>query len=280
MLRDYGFLEDVDDTLHRADRQFGDLAQQLQLQHAKKHKQRVALLHACARPERRTKLLFAPVALEVARKNSSRVLDSSGKPATVGKGAHSGKGKGRGKGRKGGQSKNPKVGSWKEENPFERIVWKVEWHFAKSNQVLIDHSLSENDRLGDSLARFFQNKAPCGATEHLLQPYVKAGIDQLEVFLHQPSRAVRASLADNTPGKHWMDVGMDLGLEFEGDESDSVTDDDDDGVLQAQFVALDLGTSIRQSLEGMVLVEHPVFYVALPEERCHYRQHKGDLDVS
>lgn len=279
MLRDYGFLEDVDDSLHRAERQFGDLAQELQMQNAKKHKQRVALLRACARPERRTKLLFSPVALEASRRNSSRVLDSSGKPVNAGKGAQAGNGKGRGKGRKGGQSKNQKVASWKEENPFERIVWKVEWHFAKSKQQLLDHSLSENERLGDSLARFFQNKAPCGATEHLLLPYVKAGIDQLEVYLHQPSRAVRASLADNTPGKHWMDVGMDLGLEFEGDETNSESDADASALPQARFVALDLGKSIRENLEEKVLIEHPVFYVALPEESCHYRHQKGDLDV-
>ena len=73
-----GFLEEVDFAIDRADREFKQQGGSLKLYQKGAAQRRQALLDACAAPDRRTRLLLAPAALELGRSNTSRVVFAAG----------------------------------------------------------------------------------------------------------------------------------------------------------------------------------------------------------
>lgn len=195
VLRDFGLLEDVDSAVDRAHRDLSIQTDDMKLFQPKRHRQRIALARACAGPDRQTRLILAPFGMSLARSNSSRVIGGEDKgrgkgKKGKGKGKDKGKGKGKDKGEDGVQSK----GSERDDSKPAYIVWRVDWHFGHSGQVLTDKSLAEHEVVGKALQRFLKNSCHWGATRHLLLPYAEAGLDKLEVFLHQPRRTKEALL--------------------------------------------------------------------------------------
>lgn len=189
VLRDFGLLEDVDSAVDRAHRDISIQTEELKLHQPKRHRQRIALARACAGPERQTRLILAPFALSLARSNTSRVIGGEDKGRGKGK-----KGKGKGKGKDKGKDKDKGKEKCDESKPAY-IAWRVDWHFGRSGQVLTDKSLPEHEVVGKVLQRFLKNSCNWAATRHLLMPYAEAGLDKLEVFLHQPRRT-KETLAD------------------------------------------------------------------------------------
>lgn len=196
--RDFGLLEEVDYALDRADRSYRVQHTELRLSQQKRHFARIALARACA--ERGIKLILAPAALNVARNNSSQLRGGSGSHHR----------------NHGGWWRRP-ISHFRTAGKPQWITWKVEWHFEKSSQVLCDRALPEHEVLGPTLARFLNNTCHFGATRHLLLPYIDAGLDQLEVFLHQPSRTEAGEGFGRTRGK------------FAGIDESSDEDEDEDG---------------------------------------------------
>jgi len=234
--RDFGFLEEVDNAVDRADRSFRMRCTDLRLHQQKRHMQRVSLARAAA--DRQIRLILAPAALDVARNNTSVV---KGGAATAGNSWRRRPFGGRG----GAQGGRPQ---W--------IAWKVEWHFGHSGQVLTEKMLPEQEVLGPVLDRFLQNKCPWGATRHLLLPYAEAGLDQLEVFLHQPPRAM-------APDQPRADVE---GEDEEDRESGSGNEEVQPVAARHQFHRLDKSLSLRENIKGRTIVEFPVLHIALPQE--------------
>ncbi|CAK0859137.1 unnamed protein product [Prorocentrum cordatum] len=154
----------------------------------------------------------------------------------------------------------------------EYIAWKVDWHFRASGQLLTDRGLPEHEVIGPALDRFLQNTCPWGATRHLVLPYADAGLEALEVFLHQPRRTV-APVESFSRDTRWNEV----------DDRESDSDDEDEAqrasrraamaaTLAAlpEFLRLDKGRSLRENLIGRAIVEFPVLHVALPSEVAQY----------
>jgi len=242
--RDFAFLEEVDCAVDRAHREFGDRSAELRLYNPKRHAQRVALSRLCAEEGRQTCLTFAPAAMAVSRRNSSHVVD--GKVKGGAKGSTKGAWKGRGK--------YKKSDDWRR-SAAPSIVWHVEWHFARCDQVLVDRSLPEREVIASALSRFLENRCGWGATKHLLSPYVTAGLENIEVFLQEetPPVTTRRDLEDydEDDAERWVTFGG-------GDCST--------GIQRVTFRRLDKSRSLRENLVGCSIVEYPVLHVALQQE--------------
>lgn len=247
IMRDFGFLEEVDFAIDRAGRDIQHQSQELQLYQRKASQRRQALLDACAWPSRRINLVFAPAALSLARSNTSKVV-----------GLTDGKQKNRKHG-KGGKAANGKGKDTKEAIPS--IYWRVDWHFGKSDQVITDRGLLENEKLDVALHRFLDNTWQLKATRHLILPYAEAGIDQLEVFLHQPTPPTASSSSSDSLCRE------------DGASADDTTAGSD--VKREPFFRCTKTASLQDNLVGRTIVEFPVLHVALPEE-CSKFLRPGD----
>jgi len=259
--KDFCFLEEVDAAVDRADRSLRLRCTELRLYQQKRHLQRVALARACA--ERGTRLILAPAAMDLARNNSTQLKGGGGG---------------------GGNANNNNSWGRKFRRPFggrgygvsavpQWISWKVEWHFGRSGQVLTDKGLAEHEVLGPSLDRFFQNKCPWGATRHLLLPYADAGLEQLEVYLHQPPRvAAAADGKGDGRGRRGGESSEEDEEEGSGEE-DKGSDDSSSTPAVANhvlFQRLDKSLSLRENFRGRAIVEFPVLHVALPQELASF----------
>merc|ERR1719491_2144085 len=257
-MRDFGFLEEVDFAIDRAGRNFRKLGESLRLYQRGSINRRQALLDACASPDRRTRLMFAPAALEQGRSNTSRVMGLGGN-AGKGKGKGKSKGKGKDKGKGKGKDKGGKGSDGKEGVP-PWIAWRIEWHFGKSNQVLTDKGLSENTVIDVALRRLLDNTWSGGATRHLILPYVEAGAENLEVFLEEPStsRVAAAGAVEN------------LGGTMSSASTPALASNQ--AAATSSFVKLDRTATLRAALIGRAVVEFPVLRVALPQECGRFLQ--------
>jgi len=294
LLRDFGLLEEVDAAVDRANRDLRIRDEELRLYQPKRHKMRIELARACAVPERQMRLILAPFAMSLARENTSRVVDPSGKGKR--------KGKGKGKGKKGSKT------TASESKPVY-ISWRVDWHFGACGQVLTDRSTAEHEVVGQVLERFLKNSWSRGPTRHLLLPYAEQGIDELQVFLQQPlrARAERESWKsrremlieeaeeemqseEEPPAKRQNpELSPRLpppppppppppkpGLPSEESEESEESSDAPSEQSKAEeseaedhfepFARLDLSRTLRENLMDKAIVEYPVLHVALPQE--------------
>lgn len=231
-MRDFSFLEEVDFAIDRAGREVEHQSQELRLYQKKAAQRRQALLDACSWPNRRVNLVLAPAALSLARSNTSKVIggaDVKQKNHRSGKGGKGAKGKG-------------KDTTGKGKDATVSIAWRVDWHFGKSDQVVTDRGLLENEKLDVALTRFLENTWQGKATRHLILPYVEAGLGNLEVFLHQPPNPTASA-------------------------SSSSSAEDGSGENQlAAFCRCTKSASLQDNLVGKTIVEFPVLHVALPDE--------------
>jgi len=273
--RDFGFLEEVDAALDRADRDFRLLGSELKFHVGRRHRQRIELARACIAPGRGTRLVLAPSAMSIARFNGSYVVGRE-----VGKGKGKGKDKDRGKG-KGHKHK-------RSTSSAQFISWTVEWHFGRCGQVLVDRALPEHSGLRISITRFLENTWARGATKHLLPPYVEAGVDQLQVFLHRPACAARA-FQEASFFRDADESSEEVEEEKEGEEEEESEEEDEENTdnrdqagarkrkrcssclmcpfpTEEGYEKLDCSLSLRENLAGRVVVEYPVLHVALPQE--------------
>lgn len=221
-----------------ANREFRLQGSELHLYQSRHRARRQALLDACRARERRTKLVLAPAALELARSNTSKVIKKSSKGEKGAKGGKNGKGGKGGKFQKGGKGGVSR-------QAVQWITWRVEWRFGKCGEVLVDRALKEDELLGRSLNRFLDNSWPLGATRHLVLPYADFGLEGLEVFMERPAAC----------------------KEDENDEgSASLAAVSRGGGMTGIFDKLDKARSIRENLMDRAVVEFPVLHVALPTE--------------
>eukprot|EP00928_Gymnodinium_smaydae_P051868 TRINITY_DN3552_c0_g1_i1.p1 TRINITY_DN3552_c0_g1~~TRINITY_DN3552_c0_g1_i1.p1 ORF type:complete len:392 (-),score=116.52 TRINITY_DN3552_c0_g1_i1:44-1177(-) len=273
--RDFGFLEEVDTAIDGANRAFRRQGFDLRVHQGRRHSQRSGIARACAAPERRTRLILAPSALDLARRNTSKLVEPGGS-------TRKGKAKGKGKGKSKGKSKGK--GDGLGERP-SHIAWRVEWHFGPT--LLEDRALPEFEVVGPSLARFLENTWSGGMTKHRLLPYAEAGLDALEVFLEQPPRiSLNESLAESDDDEEVDDEDDE---EEEEEESREEESDEEGGAKRsaegrgraakrkarwrqlqqapaAPYCKLDKSKSFRENLAGRAIVEFPVLHVALPSE--------------
>jgi len=208
VMRDFGFLSEVDAAVDRASRDEYVTSRALHLHQTHTHRKRITLARACAAPERLVKLVMAPGAMSLARHNTTKVKvippanGTEGKEAkgdgkdAKGKGKEA-KGKGKeakGKGKGKGKEKGKKGKGRFDENLPTTISWRVEWHFAHCGRTLVHKGMRETERLDAALSKMLENDPSSGqAMKHLLLPYAEAGVDKLEVFLQQPRRAQLAT---------------------------------------------------------------------------------------
>jgi len=251
IMRDFGFLEEVDFAIDRAGREMEHQSQELKLYQKKTSQRRQALLDACSWPSRRVNLVFAPAALSLARSNTSKVMGGVSDNKSQ-------KNRRNGKGGKGANGKGKDAGKGKD-TPIS-ISWRVDWHFGKSGQVITDRGLLENEKLGDALTRFLENTWQFKATQHLILPYVEAGVDQLEVFLHQPS--IPTSSTSSSASREKEDS-----VEGTAGADDTTTSSDASRLL---FCRCKKTASLQDNLVGQTVVEFPVLHVALPEECARF----------
>lgn len=267
--RDFNLLEDVDLAVDRAVRDFRIESERLRLYQHKRHRQRIDLAQACAAPERRTRLILAPLGLAQSRLNTSRVMGGGGGGQNRRGRGSGGRGWWRGRG---GQNAwgEPGVGT-EQDRGLSWIAWQVEWRFGgagggppvgggppgECEQVFVDLGLKEHEVLGPALTRFLDNTWPRQATRHLLLPHAEAGVGRLEVFMR------RLSCPEND-----TDVTLGRG----GEESDETRRQPMPAVSTEFYDKLDKGLSLRENLMGRVVMEFPVLHVALPREItsfCH-----------
>jgi hypothetical protein len=185
-----------------------------------------------------------------------------------------GKGKGKGKGKSKGKARYDEATP---QSKAPRIAWRVEWRFDHCGQVFVDNGFPEEDVLAEALERFLENKWAVRATRHLLLPYVAAGVDQLEVFLHQPPLA-RAALRGEK-----IDFGIEASdeeEEYEGQQRSVPVEqeaarrqtgcEEDEPAWETTYQRLDKGRSLRENLTGRAVLEFPVLQIALPSEVSRY----------
>ena len=84
------------------------------------------------------------------------------------------------------------------------MMWRVEWRFKASNEVMITSRMNEKSTPREILAAWLEKHPGNAPIRHKLAPYVESGLDQVSLFL----------TAEGTPGTkayyHAVEMGKPL----------------------------------------------------------------------